>query len=100
MRPLFLLLFAFLYNLSTLSNALASKSSWDLRFCVNAPVLGVTTQADFSLKNIEIAAPILIPTFGEGTNRKIKLKHRYQSATRPYTGISIMKKRKLEPNLV
>ena len=80
MRPLFLLLFAFLYNLFTLSGALASESPWDLRFscecsnCDRPPFY-------FEVKGIgEIAADVNANT---GRNyRSIELKHNYKSPTK------------------
>ena len=80
MRPLFLLLFAFLYNLITLSDVLASKSPWDLRFscecsnCDRPPFY-------FEVKGIgEIAADV---NANIGRNyRSIELKHNYKSPTK------------------
>ena len=80
MRPLFLLLFACLYNLFTLSGALASKSSWDLKIVCECSTCG-NPPYSFELKNIDNLASDISSRFWRKSTR-IELKHKYVSATR------------------
>ena len=73
-------LFTFLLGLLSVKQAMATNSSWDLKFVCDCSTCG-NPPYSFELKNIDNLASDISSRFWSGTTR-IELKHQYQSTTR------------------
>ena len=73
-------LFTFLLGLLLVKQAMATNSSWDLKFVCDCSTCG-NPPYSFELKNIDNLASDISSRFWRSTTR-IELKHQYQSTTR------------------